>query len=223
MSPGCLMRNIDMTEGRNKTRAIDTVLNELSQRFGERLKTGMAIREQHGRDESFHKGHPPDCVVAVHSTDEVQQIVRLCALHKIPLIPWGQGTSLEGQIAALRGGVCVDLSEMNAVLCVNADDLDVVVQPGVTRRQLNEYLRDTGKYKHVWGLGRHVLGSQIYDYWMDPWDRVHEHWCDTVRRERDDFSTGTQEVGDVLRWGLEEEVGLVDERDLRTGAARRVG
>ncbi len=146
MSPDCLMRNIDITEGRNKTRAIDTVLNELSQRFGERLKTGMAIREQHGRDESFHKGHPPDCVVAVHSTDEVQQIVRLCALHKIPLIPWGQGTSLEGQVAALHGGVCVDLSEMNAVLCVNADDLDVVVQPGVTRRQLNEYLRDTGLF-----------------------------------------------------------------------------
>jgi D-lactate dehydrogenase (cytochrome) len=140
------VRNIGMTENRNKTRSIDTVLDALSQLFGERLKTGMAVREQHGRDESFHKGYPPDCVIAVHSADEVQQIVRLCALHKIPLIPWGQGTSLEGQIAALRGGVCVDLSEMNAVLCVNADDLDVVVQPGVTRRQLNEYLRDTGLF-----------------------------------------------------------------------------
>lgn len=130
----------------NISSSIEIVLDELTQVYGERLKTGLAIREQHGRDESFHKGYPPDCVIAVHSTDEVQQIVRLCAKHKIPLIPWGQGTSLEGQVAALRGGVCIDLSEMNAVLCVNAEDLDVVVQPGVTRRQLNEYLRDTGLF-----------------------------------------------------------------------------
>jgi len=126
--------------------AINAVLGELKQQFGERLKTGKAIREQHGRDESFHQSYPPDCVIAVHNAEEVQQIVRLCARHKTPIIPWGQGTSLEGQVAALRGGVCIDLSEMNNVICVNAEDLDVVVQPGVTRRQLNEYLRDTGLF-----------------------------------------------------------------------------
>ena len=122
------------------------VIRGLSELFGERLKTGKAIREQHGRDESFHRSYPPDCVIAVRSTEEVQHIVRLCAEHKVPVIPWGQGTSLEGQVAALRGGVCIDMSEMNEVLRVNAEDLDAVVQPGVTRRQLNEYLRDTGLF-----------------------------------------------------------------------------
>lgn len=135
-----------MAKFQPESSSLELLLDELAQMFGERLKTGMAIREQHGRDESFHQSYPPDCVIAVHTTEEVQQIVRRCAQYKIPIIPWGQGTSLEGQVAALRGGVCVDLSEMNEILCVNAEDLDVVVQPGVTRRQLNEYLRDTGLF-----------------------------------------------------------------------------
>ncbi len=135
-----------MTELQDKTHSIKILLDELAQWFGERLKTGKAICAQHGRDESFHKSYPPDCVIAVHNSEEVQHIVRLCAQYKVPVIPWGQGTSLEGQVAAVRGGVCIDLSEMNQVLCVNAEDLDVVVQPGVTRRQLNEYLRDTGLF-----------------------------------------------------------------------------
>jgi len=135
-----------MTELHTKTKLLDGVLNEFIRLFGERAKTGQATREQYGRDESFHKSYPPDCVITVHNTEEVQQIVRLCAQYKFPIIPWGQGTSLEGQVAAVRGGVCIDLSEMNEVLCVNAEDLDVVVQPGVTRRQLNEYLRDTGLF-----------------------------------------------------------------------------
>jgi D-lactate dehydrogenase (cytochrome) len=135
-----------MTNLESNFLAIKLVLNELTTLFGQRLKTGNAVREQHGRDESFHQGYPPDCVIAVHSAEEVQQIVRLCAEFKTPVIPWGQGTSLEGQVAALRGGVCIDLSEMNEVICVNAEDMDVVVQSGVTRRQLNEHLRDTGLF-----------------------------------------------------------------------------
>ena len=126
--------------------ATQAALAELQPIFGERMKTGQAVREQHGKDESFHQAYPPDCVVMAHTTEEVQQLVRICARHRVPVIPWGQGTSLEGQIAALRGGVCIDLSEMNRVLAVNAEDLDAVVQPGITRRQLNEYLRDTGLF-----------------------------------------------------------------------------
>ena len=126
--------------------SVELALNELRAIFGARVKTGLAIREQHGRDESFHRAYPPDCVIAAENTEEVQQIVRICAAHKIPIIPWGQGTSLEGQVAALQGGVCIDLSGMNQVIQVNAEDLDVVVQPGVTRRQLNDYLRDTGLF-----------------------------------------------------------------------------
>ena len=135
-----------MSQANSISSPIEQTLYELIAIFRDRVKTGLAIREQHGRDESFHKSAPPDCVITVHNTQEVQQIVRICARYKVPIIPWGQGTSLEGQVAALEGGVCIVLSAMNEVLCVNAEDLDVVVQPGVTRRQLNEYLRDTGLF-----------------------------------------------------------------------------
>ncbi len=139
----CIYR---MNQAELKATPLEQALKELEQVFGERLKTGLAIREQHGRDESFHRSYPPDCVIAAQSTEEVQQIVRICAQHRLSVIPWGQGTSLEGQVAALEGGVCIDMSEMNQIIQVNAEDLDVVVQPGVTRRQLNEYLRDTGLF-----------------------------------------------------------------------------
>ncbi len=131
---------------RSNTEPIALALTELSAHFGDRVRTAAAVCEQYGRDESFHQSYPPDCVIAVENTQEVQQIVHICAQHSVPIIPWGQGTSLEGHVAALRGGVCIDLSPMNAVIQVNAEDLDAVVQPGVTRRQLNEYLRDTGLF-----------------------------------------------------------------------------
>ncbi len=121
-------------------------IEQLQTHFGERVKTGDAVREQFGRDESFHRSYPPDAVVAVTSTEEVQAVVRICAANKTPIIPWGQGTSLEGQVAALQGGITIDLSQMNQVLAVNAADLDAVVQPGVTRQQLDEYLHDTGLF-----------------------------------------------------------------------------
>lgn len=124
----------------------ETVLGILKQRFGDQLTTSEAIRDRHGKDESYHASMAPDAVLFARSTEQVADAVTVCAEHKFPVIPFGVGTSLEGHVAALRGGLCIDMSEMNAVLEVNAEDLDVKVQAGVTRKQLNEYLRDTGLF-----------------------------------------------------------------------------
>lgn len=122
------------------------LLDQLSAIFGERLSTAQAVREHHGKDESHFPPCPPDAVVFAQSTAEVSAAVTACAAHGIPVIAFGTGTSLEGHIAALNGGVCIDISGMNAVLSVRPEDLDVTVQPGVTRKQLNEYLRDSGLF-----------------------------------------------------------------------------
>lgn len=127
-------------------RVDDELLDALRRIVGERVTTAEAIREQHGKDESFHPCIPPDAVVFAQSTDEVSRVVAACAERGVPIVPFGTGTSLEGHVAALEGGVCVDVSQMNEVLAVNAEDLDCRVQPGVTRKQLNEYLRDTGLF-----------------------------------------------------------------------------
>jgi len=126
--------------------AIDAVTTELRALLGDRLSTVAAVRAQHGRDESFHAPHDPDAVAFARSTAEVVEIVKICARHGTPVIPFGTGTSLEGHVAALEGGVCLDVSGMNEILAVNAEDLDVIVQAGVTRKQLNQYLRDTGLF-----------------------------------------------------------------------------
>ncbi len=118
----------------------------LRRRLGDRLTTSAAICERHGQDESYHQPHAPDAVAFAQSTEEVADIVKLCARYKAPIIPFGTGTSLEGHVAALKGGVCIDVSQMNRVLRVGAEDLDVTVEAGVTRKQLNEYLRDTGLF-----------------------------------------------------------------------------
>jgi len=125
---------------------IDETIAELKALFGERLSTAAAVREQHGKDISFHDAHLPDAVVFAESTEEVQKIVQICARHQTPIIAFGTGTSLEGHISAPQGGISVDVSRMNQVLQVNEPDLDVVVQPGVTRKQLNEYIRATGLF-----------------------------------------------------------------------------
>ena len=122
------------------------LLAALRQRLGDRLSTSAAICEQHGKDESYHAPHAPDAVAFAQSTEEVAAIVGLCAQYKTPVIAFGTGTSLEGHVAALHGGICIDLSRMNRVVRVNAEDLDATVEAGVTRKQLNEYLRDTGLF-----------------------------------------------------------------------------
>ena len=121
-------------------------LAELRLLLGDRLSTAAAVREQHGKDLTYHAGHPPDAVAFATSTEEVAEIVRVCAARGVPVIPYGAGTSLEGHIAALRGGVSIDLTAMNRVLEVNAADLDVRVEAGVTRKALNAHLRDTGLF-----------------------------------------------------------------------------
>jgi D-lactate dehydrogenase (cytochrome) len=129
-----------------RTTPIAAVIEELRARFGERLSTSAAVREQHGKDESYHQPAPPDAVVFARSTEEVAEVVRACAAAKVPVIPFGTGTSLEGHVAALEGGISIDLSQMNRVLRVSPADLDCTVEAGVTRKQLNEYLRDTGLF-----------------------------------------------------------------------------
>ncbi|ROR32424.1 FAD-binding oxidoreductase [Inmirania thermothiophila] len=127
-------------------RAVDRVIERLRDRFGRRLSTAAAVREQHGRDESWHPPAPPDAVVFARSTEEVAAVVAACAEHRVPLIPFGAGTSLEGHVAALHGGICLDLAGLDRILAVHAEDLDAVVEAGVTRRRLNEHLRDTGLF-----------------------------------------------------------------------------
>jgi len=127
--------------------AIDTsLLAELRQLLGDRLSTSASVCAQHGKDESYHAPHAPDAVAFAHSTEEVVAIVKACSNYKTPVIAFGTGTSLEGHVAALAGGVCIDLTPMGRILRINAEDLDAVVEAGVTRKQLNEHLRDTGLF-----------------------------------------------------------------------------
>ena len=118
----------------------------LKQRFGEQLKTSQALREQHSHTTTYIPQQLPDAVVFAKSTEDVQETVRVCAEYKVPIIPFGTGTSLEGGVNAPAGGISIDLNDMNQILAVNAEDLDVVVQSGVTRGTLNKYLRDTGLF-----------------------------------------------------------------------------
>ena len=122
-------------------------LQALQERFGAQCSTALAVREQHGRDESvFTRVPPPAAVVFAESTQDVADAVRLCAQYKVPVIPFGVGSSLEGHLLAVQGGISIDLTRMNRVLAINAEDLTVTVQPGVTRKQLNEELKSTGLF-----------------------------------------------------------------------------
>ncbi len=126
--------------------AVEAVIAALAAMVGNRLVTSRAVREQHANTVTWLGNQPPDAVVFPHTTEEVQQIVRLCAAHRVPIIAFGTGTSLEGQVNAPRGGISLDFRDMNHVLAVHAEDLDCVIEPGVTRKQLNEYLHDQGLF-----------------------------------------------------------------------------
>lgn len=125
---------------------IAAVLGILKQQLGERFQTGQAIREQHAHTTTYIPTQAPDGVAFCETTEEVQSVVRACAAHRVPVIAFGVGTSLEGHVNAPGGGISVDLSRMSRILAVNAEDLDCRVEPGVTREQLNQHLRDTGLF-----------------------------------------------------------------------------
>jgi D-lactate dehydrogenase (cytochrome) len=131
----------------NKPREFDpSILGELKALLGERVSTATAVREHHGKDESYFPFALPDAVVFPETTEEVRDVVNICRRHRVPMIPYGVGTSLEGHILAVQGGVTLDLSRMNQVLAVHEEDLDAVVQAGVTRKQLNEHIKHTGLF-----------------------------------------------------------------------------
>jgi D-lactate dehydrogenase (cytochrome) len=129
-----------------KTDTKPELFDQLQELLGDRFTVSAAVREHHGKDESYFTPQPPEAVVFPSTNEEVSDIVRIAARHKCPLIPFGTGTAVEGHILAIHGGVCIDLSHMNQILVVNSQDLDSTVQAGVTRKQLNTHLRDTGLF-----------------------------------------------------------------------------
>lgn len=128
---------------------LDEAISVLSARFGDRVATGQSIREQHAHQLTYLPCEPPDAVVYAETTQDVAEIVKICAAHNIPIIPFGAGTSLEGQLNAPQGGISVDLSRLDKVIAVHPEDMDCVIQAGITRKALNEYLRDTGLFFSV--------------------------------------------------------------------------
>jgi len=124
----------------------DALVLQLQTLFGARFHTSQAMREHHGRDESSYDPMLPDAVVFAHTTEEVAAFIRLCGQHAVPVIPYGSGTSLEGHVLALQGGITIDLSQMNQMLAVHAEDLTATVQAGVTRKQLNQEIKDSGLF-----------------------------------------------------------------------------
>jgi D-lactate dehydrogenase (cytochrome) len=131
---------------RRDPNAVKAVVAALTAKFGNRVVTSQAVREQHANTTTWIANEPPDAVVFPQATGDVQDIVRICAKLRVPVIPFGTGTSLEGHINAPYGGVSIDFRDMNRVLAVNAQDLDCVVEPGITRKHLNEHLRDQGLF-----------------------------------------------------------------------------
>jgi len=131
---------------RPEPQALKSAIDALAARFGNRLVTSQAVREQHAHTTTWLPTQPPDGVVIAQETSDIQDVVRICAQHRVPVIAFGTGTSLEGQVNAPAGGICIDLRDMNKVLEVHAEDLDCVIQPGVTRKALNEHLRDQGLF-----------------------------------------------------------------------------
>ena len=143
--------------------SVRIVADILKQRFGERFQTGLALREQHAHTTTYIPVQAPDGVVFPDTTEEVQEIVAACAQYRVPVIPFGVGSSLEGQVNAPGGGISIDTSRMNRILAVHPEDLDCVIEPGVTRIQLNEYLRDTGLFFPIDPGANASLGGMAVD------------------------------------------------------------
>jgi len=141
-----LATETDTRRARRDPQAAAQVVAALTAAFGNRVVTSAAVREQHANTTTWIPNEPPDAVVFPQSQADVQQIVRICAQHRVPVIAFGTGTSLEGHINAPQGGISIDVRDMNRVLAVHAEDLDCVVEPGITRKALNEYLRDQGLF-----------------------------------------------------------------------------
>src|SRR5262245_14162835 len=129
---------------RVNTRVAEDLLGALRAIVGDRVTASETVRDHHSHGESYHTPAPPDLVIFPHSTEEISAIVRACSEREVPIVPFGAGTSIEGQVLALRGGVSVDLTQMNRILRVSVDDMDATVQAGVTHRQLNKHLANTG-------------------------------------------------------------------------------
>ncbi len=126
--------------------APESLLAQLAARFGDRFSRAEAVRRQHGHNFTWYDNQPPDAVVFLATSVEVQDVVRQCAAHRVPIIAFGTGTSLEAQLNAPFGGISIDLSRMNAILAARPQDLDCTIEPGVTRTQLNSYIRDQGLF-----------------------------------------------------------------------------
>jgi D-lactate dehydrogenase (cytochrome) len=126
--------------------AVKRVIDDLAAMFGKRLVTSLAVRNQHANTLAWAPPQAPDAVVYPHHAEEVADIVKLCARADVPVIPFGTGTSFEGHVNAPFGGICVDTSQMNRVIAVHSEDLDCIIEPGVTREELNAYLRDQGLF-----------------------------------------------------------------------------
>ena len=139
----------------------EPALRDLEELLGDRLNLSTAIRDHHGRDESSLPPASPDAVAFPTSTDEVSRILQICSRHRVPVIPFGAGTSLEGHVLATRGGLCVDLTRMDRILELNVDDLDVTVEAGVTRRRLDERLRKEGLFFPVDPGADATLGGMV--------------------------------------------------------------
>jgi len=127
-------------------RLIDNAIEEAEALLGDRLSTSRSVRDLHGESVAWFPTQAPDAVAYVHTTKEVSELVRICARYHVPVIPYGAGTSLEGHTIATHGGITIDFTQMNAIIRVSAEDLDCTVEAGVTRIQLNEYLRDMGVF-----------------------------------------------------------------------------
>ena len=165
----------------------DAFTQALAERFGKRFSTAEAVRAHHGHDESHFPDALPDGVVWPHSTAEVVEVVKLCHAHRVPVIPFGVGSSLEGHILATNGGISIDLSEMNQIVTIHDEDMDAVVQPGVTRKALNAALH-----------AAYLAAGEAADGQPSAIDRrhvAHAVWRELAKEGRE---VAPQELGELL-------------------------